>query len=196
MAEKEKKAEPESSAPMPSFVGMTADQFSALIATFGTTQAGALDKALKANRKENPNYPERSVFNPAGKFTDAGEPVAAKVRLRRETVYVGVRIGDASTDAEYLTPDEIELCNRFTENKTARDGKWTAIIINKGQPNERLTIDIGSVHGVDNRMGLMPMTFILRELLDGADAVNPDAMQRRMDALEQELAALKKQPAA
>lgn len=176
----------------PSVVGMTAEQFQVLIATFGQTQAGALKAAIRSQRKENPNYPERSVFNPAGKYDDEGNALKPKVKLRRDTFYCGVLIGKADADAELNTPAEIELFNRFTDDKTARDGKWKVKIKDKGTTTESVWVDLGSVQSIDDRNGLPPLTHILRELLEGPDAVNPDTLLRQMAELRAQMAEMQK----
>lgn len=177
---------------LPSLVGLSPEQFATLIATFGATQAGALQAAIRSNRKENPNYPERSVYNPAGKYDDFGKALEPKVKLRRDTYYCGVLIGKADADAELNTPDEITLFNRFTDDKTCRDGRWKVKVKDKGTTTESVWVDLGSVQSIDDRNGLPPLTHILRELLDGADAVNPETLLKQVAELKQQMADLLK----
>lgn len=169
----------------PSLVGFTPEQLQALLATLGTTSSAAMREAYRQQRKENPAYPEKSVYNPNGNFDDEGRPLPAKVKLRRLTKFVKVRLND-----ECMTPEEIELCNRFTSTKEARGGTWRAEVVKKGDTEELRILDDFSVYNVDERNNLPPLTFILRELLDGADAVNPEVMAKRIEALEAKLKAL------
>jgi hypothetical protein len=169
--------------PAPSLVGMSLEQFQILIGSLGKTSSDAMIAAHKQMRKENPNYPDRSVFNPAGVYDDDGLALPAKVKLLRPTFFVGVRLAE-----DLLTPDEIELCNRIAANKYSRDGRWKAEFDGAGS-QARLMIDV-PCKTVDDRMGLPPLTHILRELADGADAVNPDTMQKRIDALEAQVKSL------
>ncbi len=177
------KDEKEKDAPaQPSLIGFTAEQLQTLLATLGTTSTAAMREAYRQQRNENPNYPERSVFNPEGVFDDEGRSLGAKPKLRRPTFFVKVRLND-----EVMTRDEIELCNRFTQTKEARGGKWVAQVIKKGDTEELHIMDDVSVYNNDDRNELPPLTFILRELLDGADAVNPETMAKRIAALEAQL---------
>lgn len=162
---------------VPTTAGMTPEQLQTILATTGMANAKAMQQAL---RRENPFYPERSVFNPVGKFDDQGQQLPAKTTLRRSTYFVGVKLND-----ETLLPEEIQLLNRFTSNKVAREGTWTATVHKHGA-NEVLSVVV-PCKSIDDRMGLPPLTYILRELLDGADAVNPDALAKRVADLEERL---------
>ena len=187
MAEKEPK-EPVA----PSLVGMSIEQLQTLVATISGTSQTALREALRSQRKENPNYPGRSVFNPEGIFDDEGKALPPKPTLSRVTKFVKVRL-----DGELLSREEVELCNRFTSNKEARNGEWTAKIIRSDGGKEELRIlDDYSVKDVYSRMGLPPFTHILRELRYGADAVNPDSMAKQIAELQATVKALQAGKAA
>lgn len=156
---------------VPTTTGMTPEQIQTVVMTAGAANARAMQLAL---RRENPNYPERSVFNPKGVFTDDGVQLPPKVKLSRETYYVGVRLG-----GELETPEEIELFNRFTGDRDARGGKWTARLTNVAG-KERLVVDFPH-RNTDERMELpSDMKLILRELLLGEAAVNPATMSARI----------------
>jgi hypothetical protein len=173
----------------PSTIGMTPENLQILMGTMTQVSADAQKKALMSQRRENPLYPEKSVFHPDGKFTDDGIPREPKKRFSRPTFFQGVRLG-----GELETEEEIELCNRFTESKYAREGAWKAEIEGQGT-KQRLIITIPSLT-VDERMSLPPFTMILRELLDGAAAVNTESLHKQLDSMRAELDALKaRQPA-
>lgn len=166
----------------PTTIGMTKESMQMLIGSLHETNANSMKQALRSQRKENPNYPERSVFHAEGKFDDDGNPRAPKVAFLRPTFFQGVRLG-----GELETPEEISLCNRFTEDKSSREGRWTAELVNKGTKNERLVITIPS-KTVDDRMeNSYPFTYILRELIEGASAVNTDTMSARIAELEEKI---------
>lgn len=171
---------------VPTTSGMGVEHLQAIMSTMDAVSARSVKEALRSERKENPNYPEKSVFFPAGKFDDSGRILPAKITLSRTTFFNGVRLG-----GELETEEEIGLCNRFTESRTAREGEWQAIV--ETGLNARLTITVPS-KTVDDRMSLPPFTHILRELLDGAEAVNPDTMARRIAALEAQMKAMGVQP--
>ena len=169
---------------MPSLVGFTPEQLQALLGTLGMNSASAMKEAIKSQRKENPSYPERSVYNPMGVFDDQGLALEPKLKLTRETFFVGVRLSE-----ELMTIEEIELCNRFKSDKYSRDQLWKAEIRPHGS-SKRLFIVV-PCKTVDDRMGLPPFTSILRELLLGAEAVNPESMQKQIDAMAAEIKDLK-----
>lgn len=177
----------------PTMAGMSPESLQVLMATLGSVSAAAHKEAIRSTRKENPNYPERSVFNPRGVFDDLGNALPPKIKLSRTTLFVKVRLND-----EVMTTEEIELCNRFTTPKEARDGKWRAEVIRKeGGAEELRILHDFTVFNADDRNDLPPFTFILRELLDGADAVNPEMMAKRIADLEAKLKRLEQgQPTA
>ena len=173
----EKPKGPEQVQAPPSLAGMSPEVLQIITQALAKTSAVSVREALRSDRKENPFYHERSAFNPAGIFDDDGQALPAKIKLSRDTLFVGVKLSD-----ELLTPEEIELCNRFTEDKQCRNGEWTATIEQRGSKT-RLRIAVPS-KTIDDRMGLPPLTHILRELLDGDEAVNPDKMHLKIAALE------------
>lgn len=174
---------------MPSLIGMSPEMLQTILGALGKTSAEAMREAYRQQRKENPNYPEKSIFNPSGSFDDNGTALPAKVKLSRPTFFVGVRLSE-----ELMTTDEIALCNRIVANKYSRDGQWKAEIDGQGQQT-RLKVEV-PCKTVDDRMMLPPFTHILRELIEGADAVNPESMQKRLDALEAEVQRLRSERAA
>jgi hypothetical protein len=160
---------------VPTTMGMDVATLQSIVTAFQATSATAVRETLRQERKENPSYPERSVFNPRGVFDDHGKATEPKHRFRRATYFQNVRLG-----GELETETEIDLCNAFTEDKSAREGRWTARIEDKGRPSERLYIQIPS-KTVDDRMeNSLPFAMILRELLDGADAVNTETLQKQI----------------
>lgn len=171
---------------VPTTMGMGAEHLQAIMSTMDKVSARSVKDALRSERKENPSYPERSVFHPAGKFDDEGNALKPKVTLSRPTFFNGVRLG-----GELETEEEIELCNRFTDSRTARDGEWTAAIDGVG-PSSKLTVTVPS-KTVDDRMSLPPFTHILRELLNGPEAVNPDTMAKQIEALQAQVKSLLEQ---
>lgn len=175
----------------PTTIGMTPEHLQVLMGTLQANSVDAHKQAIRSLRKENPNYPERSVFNPEGVYDDFGNAKPPKVKLSRTTFFVKVRLND-----EVMTPEEIELCNRFTQTKEARGGKWIASVTKRGDTEELRILDDFSVYNADDRSDLPPFTFICRELLDGADAVNPQTMAARIADLEAKLKTMTGQPVA
>lgn len=178
---------------VPTTMGMDTSTAHALMQSMQSLQQSSLVTAMregmkeqaKQTRRENPLYPEQSVFHPQGVYDHEGKALALKLKFRRPTFFQGVHLG-----GELETEEEIELCNRFTETRTAREGTWIAEIEGQGR-NERLLIKVPS-QNVDDRMVLPPFPHILRELLDGAEAVNPEAMHKRIQQLEAQIAELSK----
>lgn len=152
---------------VPAANGLTADQLQTILAS----NASAVQKAMKP---ENATAPNVSAFNPTG---------AAKVSLKRKTYFVGAKMTD-----EMLTPLEIELFNRFDSSKTAKGGKWTARVIQNGDSQE-LHVQVPHKE-IDDRMNLPALTLILRELLDGSEAADPESLYARLAAAESKLAAI------
>lgn len=169
----------------PTTIGMTTESMQMLLGSLSATNAETMKQALRSQRKENPNYPEQSVFHPAGRFSDDGTALPDKVKLRRRTYHNGVLLG-----GELETEEEINLCNQFTEDKTARNGLWTATILEKGTSRERINIKTPSQTPDERMENSLPLPLILRELLGGADAVNPATLSARMAKLEAKLAEL------
>lgn len=168
---------PDAEPAVPSLAGMTPEALLTIIQALGKTSAMSVREALRSERKENPFYPERSVFNPAGVFDDEGKALPPKTKLTRDTFFVGVRLSE-----ELLTPEEIDLCNRFTEDRQSRNGEWTATLEQRGAKT-RLLIAVPS-KTIDDRMGHPPFTHILRELLEGEENIRPEKLQTKVAALE------------
>jgi len=144
-----------------------------------------LDGQRKAMRPENEQHPGISAFSHPD-----GEQAHPKDTLRRPTFFNGMREHE-----DCLTPIEIELYNRFDKTMTARDGRWKADVRQNGSAQELhiTTVEIGSL---DGRLSLPQLTLILRELLDGAEAANPDALAARVVALEATIKEMQAQKAA
>lgn len=178
---------------VPTTMGMTPETLQSIVTAMSSVSQTAVRETIRQERKENPSYPQRSVFHPAGVFDDSGKALPPKVKLRRPTYFQGVRLG-----GELETELEIELLNRFTEDKTSRDGLWSATFQERGTPRERLYIKIPSLTADDRMENSLPLPLILRELLDGADAVNPETLQKQIAQLEAKVKALESQtqPAA
>ena len=172
----------------PTTIGMTPETLQSLLGSMGATSAAAMREAYRQQRKENPNYPEVSVFNPGGKFDDDGNARAPKEVFKRPTFFNGVRLG-----GELETPEEIRLFNQFTDTKLARDGRWKLEIEDKGTRNERALLTIPSRTADDRMENAVPLPLILRELLGGADAVNPETLTARLDEQAKQIAELKAQ---
>lgn len=168
--------------------GFGFEHLKALAPTLRSAQGGSgltapqlkelLEGQRKAMRPENEQAPLVSAFNPKG------ERDFPKPHLRRPTFFNGSREREDS-----LTWTEVELYNRFDRTMTARDGKWKADVRQNGSAQELhiSTVEIGSL---DGRLSLPALTLILRELLDGAEAADPDKMADRIAALEAQIKAL------
>ena len=172
---------------LPTTVGMSPDQLQAILATVGSVNAKQMQQAL---RKENPYYPERSVFRPQGRYDDQGNQIPVGVAFRRDTYYCHVLIGkagDASADTLCLE-EEIELFNRFEVDKEARDGTWHARLVKRGT-REVLYVDFPR-HNNDDRMGLPSCALILRELLEGPESVNAELLAKQVAELRAQVAQL------
>ena len=127
----------------------------------------------KALRPENDRDPEISAFS-----HPEGNVARPKPTLRRVTIFLGGRVKD-----DDLTPLEIELFNRFDVSKTARNGRWTADIRNIDGV-ERLIVKAAEHNTIDGRASLPGISMMLRELLDGPEATNPDTLAERVKQLE------------
>ena len=115
---------------------------------------------------QNPDYNEKSCFT-----HPEGEAVHPKVRLTRDTFYLGARQRD-----DDLTPQEILLFNAFTKGtKEARNGMWTARVTRDGS-KEVLSVMCVEANSIDGRQSLPSMVLILTELHDGAQAADPSQM--------------------
>lgn len=132
----------------------------------------------KALRPENDRHPEISAFShPEGNLK------RPKPSLRRKTYFNGIQEQDDS-----LTPMEIDLYNRFGETRLARRGMWKADVRRNGSEDELWILT--EPHTLDGRQGLPPLVSVLRELLDGEEAANPEKLFARVADLEARLKAL------
>lgn len=178
----------------PTTIGITPEMLKGLLDSRSAGVETAVRETLRLERRENPSYPERSVFFPLGKFDDKGGALRSKHTLKRRTYHNGVLLG-----GELETEEEIDLYNQFTEDRTARDGRWTAEIHFGGTSRERLVVKTPSFTIDDRTEYGGPLSNILRELLSGPEAVNQLTMEKRIKALEQrnsELESKVSQPAA
>ena len=131
----------------------------------------------KAMRPENDRHPGISAFS-----YPEGDKARPKPALRRNTYFNGIQERE-----DALTPAEVELYNRFTETRTARKGMWKAEVRQNGSSEELFIIT--EPHTLDGRQSLPAIPSILRELLDGAEAANPEKLYARMMELEARLKA-------
>lgn len=179
---------------MPTTMGMTPEHLQVLMGTMTAVSANAQKEAIRSQRRENPQYPERSEFHPRGVFDDAGRQLEPKLKFRIPTFFQGVRLA-----GELETEEEIRLCNQITDSRYAREGLWKAEIEGMGR-NQRLVIRVnreGESLTMDDRMSLPPFTIILRELISGKEAVNPETLHAQIEAMQKRIAELEgaKQPA-
>lgn len=149
----------------------------------GGISAADLKELIHAQRKamkpENEQHPGISVYS-----YPEGEQARPKPALRRETYFMGAR-----EQVDRLSPLEVELYNRFDKPMQARNGRWQAKIRNVDGV-ETLWIEVADAKSMDGRMSLPSLSLILRELLDGEAAANPDKMAERLQDMEQKIAAL------
>ena len=132
----------------------------------------------KAMKPENEMHPGISAFS-----YPEGEQKRPKPQLRRETYFNGVH-----EKWDSLTPMEVELYNRFDRSMTAKGGNWKADVRKDGS-SELLWIETFP-KTLDGRQSLPPLHLLLRELLDGAAAVDPVSMATRVAELEARIKAL------
>ena len=164
--------------------GYTFDQIRTLAPTMGGARAGGvsaddmrqlIQAQTKAHRPENVNHPGISAFSyPEG---DVARPKAPFIR--------DVFFNQGRENWEMLSVMEVDLYNRFTEDRSARGGLWRATIKRNGT-SEELHIDL-EPKTLDGRQSLPPLTSILRELLDGEEMANPDKLAARVAQLEAQL---------
>lgn len=145
----------------------------------GGVSAGDLKELLQAQRKavkpENDRHPGISVFS-----TPEGEMANPKPAFAREVFMNGAR-----EKHDQLSPQEVALYNRFDGSRSARNGMWQATIKRDGS-SEQLLITT-EPNTLDGRLGLPPLTQILRELLDGEAMANPDLLAERVEQLEAQI---------
>lgn len=155
----------------PAATGLSADQLETVL----KSSAEATRKALKP---ENAQHPDVSDFNPKG------ERDHARPKLRRKTFWAGTEL-----DHDELTRTEIELFNSFEHSCEARNGAWRAELKRTATDGTaELHITFPS-RNTDDRMDLPSMTLMLRELVGGTRAVDPDSLAQRVAELEKQLAA-------
>jgi len=144
----------------------------------GVAKATA-ESTLRGARRENPNPSFTGVYT-----YPEGEAKRPKPVLKHPTYFCGIMQRE-----EQLTPEEIDLFNRFEVDKTARGSAWTAEFRHKGKL-DALFIDVPA-KTFDQRMSLPDgLTLILRELLDGKDAVDPGALSAHVEMLQKRIADL------
>jgi len=153
--------------------GLSTEQLEALLTRVGTNSAQAMRASLKP---ENPDHPNISAFT-----HPEGEVKRPKPKLRVKTLFCGVE-----EHAERLTPAEIEAYNAITEKQKARGGTWTATIINKGEDNEELHVNV-PCETVDQRMDIPSLELLLSELNGGTSVADLHSLVRKVQQLEQEL---------
>lgn len=130
----------------------------------------------KAMKPENDQHPGISVFS-----HPEGEIARPKAAFRFHDVF----FNGSREREEQLTPAEVDLFNRFDKTRTSRNGNWRAEIRRDGE-HEALLITTAPFTR-DALTSLPPMTAILRELLDGEAAVNPDMLNARLAELEAQI---------
>lgn len=168
--------------------GFSYEQILTLAGTLGTAKAAGggisaadLKEVLQAQRKamkpENEAHPGFSVFS-----YPEGEQARPKAFVR-DVFFNGLR-----EKVDSLSATETDLYNRFTADRVARGGMWKATIKRNGSSEELWVTTEPKT--LDGRMSLPPLTQLLRELLDGEAAADPDALAQRVEDLEARLKAL------
>lgn len=142
---------------------------------------GLRDEVERTVRRSNASHPGISVFSyPEG---DVKRP---KPKLKYEVYFCGGKQRE-----DQLKPREIDLFNQFTGSKEARDGAWTARLERDGN-KKKLFIDVPA-KTIDHLSSLpQELSYILTELLYGADVVDPLKQMDRIHELEARLAQLEK----
>ncbi len=147
--------------------------------THAKASADAMQTALN---RSNINYISQGPFHYAN----------GKEAVPKYTVFFGPQFTNgrgAALPRDLFSPDECDLINRFElgPQRIARNGAWTAEVFRNGSTHE-LVIKV-PMTTMDQRQNLPSLTLILRELLDGELAVNPDTLAARVAELERKLAA-------
>jgi len=151
--------------------GITKEDLAEVMAS----NAEGMRKALKP---ENARHPDQSAFNPEGE-RDHPRP-----KLTRKTFWAGTELHE-----DELTREEIDLFNAFEHSHTARNGSWTAELKTTGKSGETQLHVLFPCASTDDRMDLPNgMNIMLRELLGGAQAVDPATLSQRVADLERQLA--------
>jgi hypothetical protein len=157
---------------------MTPESLRALLEEVGKSNATAMQTAIT---RQNPNYVSVTPYTKA----DGSRP-----QVKREIFFGPQGTGGKGwrLDPESLTPVELELANRFERGRrSARDGQWTGDVVLNGT-QEELVIKVPMANS-DQRQDLPSFGSILREILDGPKAANPDRLAERVEELERLLAA-------
>lgn len=170
--------------------GFGYEQIKKLAATLGGAKAGPgggvsagdlkalLEAQKKALRPENERHPGISAFS-----YPEGEVARPKPAFVRDVFFNGGR-----ERHDQLSVIEVELYNRFDQTRTARGGMWRAEVRRNGSAEELHIIT--EPRTLDGRQSLPPLTMLLRELLDGEAAANPDKLAERVAELEARIKAL------
>jgi len=110
-----------------------------------------------------------------------GEEAHPKGHLDRETWWLGTRV-----EHTQATPAEIDAFNKVTTNKIWRgDTRYGSQVT----PTRRI-INIPHV-SMDERMGMPPsIPLVIRELIDGEDAIDPIKMEEKIRLLEKQVTEL------
>jgi hypothetical protein len=153
---------------------------SEVVASGATANAHAMQTALN---RSNPNYVPVSPYHDAD----------GKETIPKYTVYFGPQFAKgkgAALPKDMYSVAERDLINRFEigDSKVARGGEWTAQVLRDGSTQELIIkVPMGTM---DQRQNLPSFAMILKELLDGEMAVNPDKLAERVAELERKLAAV------
>lgn len=151
--------------------GLTGDQLEKILE--GNAQA-----TRKALRPENERHPDISAFNPKGE-RDFPRP-----KLRRKTFWAGQELHE-----DELTVEEIELFNKVEHTLEARSGAWRAELRRTAKDGQSDLHVMFPCVSIDDRMELPGMKAMMRELLGGTKAVDPESLAQRVAELEKQLAA-------
>jgi hypothetical protein len=110
-----------------------------------------------------------------------GEEAHPKGHLDRETWWLGTRV-----EHTQATPMEIDAFNKVTTNKIWRgDTRYGSQVT----PTRRI-INIPHV-SMDERMGMPPsIPLVIRELVEGEDAIDPIKMEEKIRLLEKQVTEL------
>jgi hypothetical protein len=158
--------------------------------------------AQRSVRQENPHYEDRGVFHydPKCEICKKGElhwlpndPIGKEAHPRPVMKYDFI-FCDGRVMPDWLTIPEIELVNQFEQDKTARDGSWTATISRDGT-KRRLTVS-APYRGMDTRHDLPSQSAILIELLYGETMADPSQALVLIQQLQAKVAELETRLAA
>lgn len=135
----------------------------------------------RALKPENPRHPDVSAFNPAGE-RDHPRPA-----LRRKTfMSPGMELV-----ANELNVEEINLLNSIEHNIEARNGQWRAELKRTATDGTQELHIVVPCNTMDERMDLpKSLELILRELVGGTKAVDPETLAQQVAALQKQVAAM------